>query len=165
MASRMPPATLNTCWGLAAGDCFTSCSLYCSSSESKRYAIVLAQRLRTRCIYEGATFIVAAAERRASQDFQSPRMTYAEHLMFHRVIPVSVLAVVAAGFAQSIWMIVYKPWSKRCVLFSFFTVGPQGFARSGATIYKLAFSDSLRSSLAAGTVFGRPNLLKSLAVQ
>jgi hypothetical protein len=39
-------------------------------------------------------------------------MTYVEHLMFHRVIPASVLAVVAAGFAQSIWMIVYKPWSK-----------------------------------------------------
>ncbi|DBA87555.1 hypothetical protein WJX77_000518 [Trebouxia sp. C0004] len=39
-------------------------------------------------------------------------MTYVEHLMFHRVVPASVLAVVAAGFAQSIWMILYKPWSK-----------------------------------------------------
>lgn len=39
-------------------------------------------------------------------------MTFVEHLMFHRVIPASVLVVVAAGFAQSIWMIVYKPWSK-----------------------------------------------------
>lgn len=39
-------------------------------------------------------------------------MTWAEHLLFHRVIPGSVLAVEAAGFAQSIWMIVYKPWTK-----------------------------------------------------
>ena len=34
-----------------------------------------------------------------------------DHLMFHRVIPTSVLGVVALGFLQSIWLILYKPWS------------------------------------------------------